>query len=355
MLHQRLGQWMDGDVPVLHAWADVPDKLADVGPALAAVAQRVSSDPPVVHVFSPGDLLVLLQRLNALVTASVSQSAAPGHFRQIWVLQNAERMDSANLDILRRICVHYPELGVRLVLLSQATTPPAWPEWPEGVQVLALTDPAKTEKGEDFSFSAAQPRRWGWLALWMFLGALAVAAIYWGQEFADQRPKDSQEAPSGTPPLPQVSAEASATVSEPPALTPSAPNNAETVVQQPQALPSAAAPSAGTSETRKTPQATQPVSASRRWLLGLPSGTLVVVHADLSNLREAEKFRASHELLANARILLTSERQGHPGRFLVVTGPFRSSERVTNYIQRLPWKQQAKGVSRDDLLRQVAQ
>ena len=96
------------------------------------------------------------------------------------------------------------------------------------------------------------------------------------------------------------------------------------------------------------------MSASRRWLLGLPANSLVVVHAQVPTLREAEAFRvAGQPVLANARILLTVAQPGRPERYLVVTGPFRSPERVQGYLPRLKWKANATSVSREELLTQV--
>lgn len=114
----------------------------------------------------------------------------------------------------------------------------------------------------------------------------------------------------------------------------------------------AAAPAPAPSPTKVADKDSAPAtsSASRRWLLGLPPASWVVVHAQKASLREADAFRSGQSLLANARILQTS---GPQGQYLVVTGPFRSPERAKNYIQRLDWKASARGVGRDELLTQV--
>jgi len=345
LFQHSLEAWLDGQTPVLHVWANAPQSLADVPSVVEAIAHRQSAQAPAVHVFSPGDLLALLQRLNALMAGSVAPSASPGGVSQIWILQNAERMEVANLDVLRRICIHYPELGVRLVWLSHS---PSAPVWPEGVQTLALHPGREAEKSEGLSLSPPQPKRWVGPAGWILLGALLAAAIFWGLQTIQ---------PAG--PAAPVSSPPSASASGPDALVlvPQRPAGAGQETKETQEISPASAahaPSAvpGSDMGQATPER-QPVSASRRWLLGLPEGTLVVVHADLATLQEAEKFRTSHALLANARILLARERQVGAERFLVVTGPFRSRERVGNYIQRLPWKNQAEGMARDELLRQV--
>lgn len=79
----------------------------------------------------------------------------------------------------------------------------------------------------------------------------------------------------------------------------------------------------------------------------------MVVHKQSASLQEAEVFKASSPLLANARILLTVAQDGKPARYLVVTGPFRSADRVHNYMQRLDWKASASSASREELLRQI--
>ncbi len=80
----------------------------------------------------------------------------------------------------------------------------------------------------------------------------------------------------------------------------------------------------------------------------------MVVHLQAATLREAENFRQSHQpLLANARILQTTESGARSVRYLLVSGPFRSPERVHNYMQRLDWRDKASSLARDKLLEQV--
>lgn len=99
---------------------------------------------------------------------------------------------------------------------------------------------------------------------------------------------------------------------------------------------------------------TAKTSASARWVQGLPPESRVVVHLQAVTLREAENFRQSHQpLLANARILQTTESGARPLRYLLVSGPFRSPERVHNYMQRLDWRDKASSLTREKLLEQV--
>lgn len=119
--------------------------------------------------------------------------------------------------------------------------------------------------------------------------------------------------------------------------------------------PKVASASAAAEKSASPPTVvTAKTSASARWVQGLPPESRVVVHLQAATLREAENFRQSHQpLLANARILQTTESGARPLRYLVVSGPFRSPERVHNYMQRLDWRDKASSLTREKLLEQV--
>lgn len=189
--------------------------------------------------------------------------------------------------------------------------------------------------------------------LWASWGLVAVAAaltvfvlVKSNHRETPQRPVVAAAKPVViSAPVVQASVPAPAPVAVP----------ASTVVLAEAAAPRmAAAPASAPSPTKAADKdsapATASASASRRWLLGLPPASWVVVHAQKASLRDADAFRSGQSLLANARILQTS---GPQGQYLVVTGPFRSPERAKNYIQRLDWKASARGVGRDELLTQV--
>jgi hypothetical protein len=74
------------------------------------------------------------------------------------------------------------------------------------------------------------------------------------------------------------------------------------------------------------------------------------VLGEFASAREAEAFKASDALLANARIVQAAWRPGQEARHGVLTGPFRSTDRAANYMQRLAWRAQARPLSREALL-----
>ncbi len=304
-----------------------------VGTLVGVLATR---QPAVqVQVFQPDELLVLLRSLNSLIGASEPQGDVD-RIEQVWILSRADRMEGDQLDILRRIALNYPELRVRLVFFSVSLLAPATSH---GVHQAQIPVPLRTTPdlaGED---AALTPRR-KHLGPWALLAA-AIAAGGSGLWWAGHRAAD----PSASHPEPAAVSANESAASTPAAQEPPRTDSSPVAASEPasQPMPNGA--------PEPAPAA---MSASRRWLLSLPTNSLVVVHADMPSLREAESFRAAGQpLLANARILQTVAQPERPERYLVVTAPFRSPERAQGYMQRLQWKPQARSVSRDELLSQV--
>lgn len=75
------------------------------------------------------------------------------------------------------------------------------------------------------------------------------------------------------------------------------------------------------------------VQSAHRWLSRLPEGAFVVEHSRHDSLTAAQRSTSSQSYLKEARILALQE--GQQTRYLVVTGPFRSAERVSLYTRRL--------------------
>jgi hypothetical protein len=104
----------------------------------------------------------------------------------------------------------------------------------------------------------------------------------------------------------------------------------------PQALPapaaraaSAAAPQASAPST----PASAPSVSTQDWLASLPDNALVVEHGRYDTMAEARRFIGSRNYLNEARILAVKEGKGE--EYLVVTGPFRTADRASNYMRRL--------------------
>ena len=331
---QQAQAWLRANTGLAHWWspqATVRDE------AIRVLQAQVDTlvPPRRACVFQEGDFLALLQRLNGLLAAAQNgQSQARAHAGQVWILDHAERVSAEHLDILRRICLHYPELQIQLALFSQTAQAPTAAD---GVQVHALVQPARAP-----AYSAAiggaralgrSRRGWVWalvLGLATWSGFLVWRSAQQGQVPAPQRDGATLAAPAGT-----VAAKATPSPDVKPPRLASADSTPVRAAEAPSPVKDGA------------------MSASRRWALGLPPASLAVVHAQVGSLREAEAFRKGKPLLAHARILQTSA-EGAPVRFLVVTGPFRSTERAQNYMQRLEWKSGARSISREELLTLVA-
>lgn len=326
--HQRLAHWWTPHEALLEQAVEL---LRQVLAAEQAVAET--------RVFHPDDLLVILRSLNALIGSSGAVTQ-PEPKEQVWILTRADNMPADQTDILRRIARHYPELQIRLVFFSLSAHPPAAAEGVHQAQIAELTDPWSSGASPE---AAGQARtRWPWVLVAALV--LGAGGLWWWWSAAPVHPAPDVAAPAAGP-----ASEPAEPSSAPTAVAPPVP-------EQPTASAVAASESASASSV---PPAAEPagnaaISASRRWLLGLPANSLVVVHAEVGALREAEAFRAAGQpVLVNARILLVEARPDSTERYLVATAPFRSLDRAQAYMQRLQWKAQARSVTREQLLSQV--
>jgi hypothetical protein len=72
-------------------------------------------------------------------------------------------------------------------------------------------------------------------------------------------------------------------------------------------------------------------------------------------VEQAQKLKAKHKELVNARIVATRKSSGaDEWQFTVVTGPFRSEERAKSYVSRLDWRASTRIRSTDKLKPLVA-
>lgn len=327
--HDMLAHWWTPQAPQLEEGIQTLKDLADT----QGVAMSVRE-------FQPDDLLLLLRSLNALIATGSAQLQID-RTEQLWVLSHTERMARDQIDILQRIVVQYPELGIRLAFFSQVS------ESPTAVPGMHLAPIHRMGEDQAWPMKEATtvPAEAGKRGRpWFMLAAVVLAAMggWWMRELAGPIPRTPAVAVQPPPAEPPASEPAE------PASAPVAPGAAAV------GAASEAASEARTPSAPKAPAATAPVSASRRWLLSLPQDSLLVVHAELDSVRAAESFRSSGQpVLANARIVLAEAGAHREERYLVVTAPFRSAERAQSYIQRLPWKARARPVTREALLKQV--
>ncbi len=333
-------QWLDGPASVVHWWSPDADVLEQGVEALCSQALDLHPGRP-LRVFHDGDFLPVLRQLNALVEAlGQGGVAAQAQVGQVWVLPHAQRMAPEHLDILRRSCLNYPELGLRVALLSQSLLAP---DAAHGIQIVDIQqkkeDLVQTQQPVAAPMGSTAQQQW---LVWVLGGAtVALSAMMLLQAI--------RMATTGKPVVKAATAASVPAVPEPVATASPAPAVTPAAVQVPAV--EASAPEKALVEVSSPAPVVEKASASRRWLSGLPPDSLVVAHVRVNTLREAEGFRSRKEVLANARILVTAPEGGQSERYLVVTGPFRSPERARNHIQRLEWKDGAASFTREELLR----
>lgn len=341
---QEVARWLDAPKGLMHCWSPNADLLEEAVRWWMVQAEKRPSDTLPLF-FAEGDFFPLLQKLNELLAAAQrGESEAQAHAGQFWLVRHAEQLSAEHIDILRRICLHYPELGIHLALFSQTQEVPAAAE---GVRLMGLLADAQLPQVQATAAGDEQPlAREAGSRTWLWVGALSavVLAGFW-LAFPQQGAAPDAGAAESSAPASAASQAASEAPASPAVATPAS-------VPAPAASAAASAAMPAASAPAKT-AAGAAVSLSRRWLLALPPECSVVVHKQSASLQEAEAFKASSSLLANARILLTVAQDGKPARYLVVTGPFRSADRVHNYMQRLDWKASASSASREELLRQI--
>jgi len=296
---------------------------------------RAEAPAVAVEHFTGQQRLALLSHINQgiaqLGLTQAMQTPSPASLpRQISIITHAEQLSTSDVQMLQDLTRHLPGLRWRWVLLGldpsgglnsaaiSGMNPSAPnPQW--RVEPLPLASvPLATEAGS--SPASKQPsKRLVWLSLAALLGLGA-----WGTALhfsdpnsvnfeADKRSEATTPAASApsldTPPSQPIDLVASAVPAEPAAM--------------PQA--SAAA------DTRND----VPAIALRgvRWLALQSPEFFVLEHGAFKTAAQAQSLIQTRNELANARVLM--RKSASPvGRFVVVTGPFRSQERAQNYKAR---------------------
>lgn len=356
---QDVKRWLAAPQSVMHWWSQDPAVLREaVDRVMSSVRQTSPTQSPLL--FTQEDFVPLLQKLNVLMAATqdpAAQKTVSGG--RVWLIERADTLGDEHLDVLRRICSHYPELGIHLALFSLG---PLAPAAIEGIPLAEIQPGLPAYEGLDMTVPKGKPAWQRWSLSLVVLAVLAeVVWLLSGHDFkvsaaapsvAALQPQAVASVPAPPPtPVPDlpVAAKPAPVLSVPAASVPVAPAPAAKTVPSP-------APSV---QTAAAAPASAPVvaagsSASARWVQGLPPESRVVVHLQSASLREAEAFKQMNQpLLANARILQTQETDGRKPRYLVASGPFRSEERAGNYIQRLEWRAEARSITRESLLGQV--
>ena len=369
----------EGQHLILHSGSRVA--LDRANRSLQTCWQALAPQAVVLH-FSARQPWTWLGHLNDQVRRHlphIAQAAAPdlAHHRpeEIVVLHQAEQLKPSDMALLQGLTQHLPGWQVRWVLLCEQPSTTAWGaaashrwlSWrlsddadasPAPTHLATANSPLHTleNTGEstaqasatndaaanvamnaasnaalnaalNAASSPAPPPagRWaqslGWVVLVLVLsvGAWLIAS---GRITLSGLPAASQTAPTPT------------------ATLRTAPG--ETAPPRPAAAPADTAAASETSDPDQAAVATHtapppvPDVAMRgaRWLARQSPEHFVLEHGIFDSADQAQSLIRSRTELSNALIVMHKPGQAHAGRFGVITGPFRSSERAQNYKVR---------------------
>jgi hypothetical protein len=309
---------------------------------------RTAAPAVAVEHFTGQQRLALLSHINQgiaqLGLTQAMQTPSPAALpRQISIVTHAEQLSASDVQMLQNLTRHLPGLRWRWVLLgldpsggqNSAAIPGMNPSEPTPqwmVEPLTLASiPLATEAAS--SPASKQPsKRLARLSLAALLGLGA-----WGTalHFLDPNAAPSQADKRSAAATPAASA---------PSL--------ETLPSQPKDLVASAAPA----EPAAMPQASDaadnrndmPEIARRgvQWLALQSPEFFVLEHGAFQTAAQAQSLIQTQNELANARVLMRNS-ASPVGRFVVITGPFRSQERAQNYKARenLPPQIQVRKIS----------
>jgi hypothetical protein len=330
-----------------------------------------------VEHFRGDQRLALLSHINQgiaqLGLEKAMQTPLPSSLpKQIGIITNAEHLLASDVQMLQDLSSHLPGLSWRWVLLGlghpdDQTSAPVASRPPKNLQSQQMTAPAATEPvapsmlAESPILASPSPTPQASLRTASGLSSkglvrLAVATLLslgaWGTWFhfsgpntapsqADERLAAAGPAPAlHAPPMPSESAPL---LTDSSATTPPSKDKdrvASTDPAAPAAMPQASAAAATSVEV--------PEIAMRgaRWLAQQSPEFFVLEHGVFETAAQAQSLIRSRDELANARVLM--RKTNYPGgRFVVITGPFRSQDRAQNYKVRenLPSQIQAREIT----------
>jgi hypothetical protein len=282
--------------------------------------------------------------------------------RQISIVTHAEQLSASDVQMLQDLTRHLPGLRWRWVLLGLdpsggqnsaaiAGMNPCEPTPQWMVEPLTLASiPLAIEAAS--STATKQPsKRLAWLSLAALLGLGA-----WGTalHFLDPNAAPSQADNRSAAATPAASA---SSLEAPPMRSESGPQQTDSAAHDtPPSQTKEIVASAVSAEPAALPQA--PAAADTRndvpeialrgvrWLALQTPEFFVLEHGAFQTAAQAQSLIRSKDELVNARVLML--KTANPvGRFVVITGPFRSQERAQNYKARenLPPQIQVRRVS----------
>ena len=322
---EALGQAVLKDDQNLVIWRQDSEAMWRAAHALQSLWRTAAPAVAVEH-FTGQQRLAWLGHINQgiaqLGLTQAMQTPSPTALpRQISLVTHAEQLSASDVQLLQDLTRHLPGLRWRWVLLGLD------PQWMAEPRTLA--SPSPTSEAAASPASKQAPKRLAWLSLAALLGLGA-----WGTALhlsdpnsvttrADTRSASaSASAAAATTPTPAASAPA---LEAPPSPTPNP--VASAAPAEPAALPQAPA----AADTRND----VPEIALRglQWLTLQSPEFFVVEHGAFQTAAQAQSLIRSKDELVNARVLM--RKTANPGgRFVVITGPFRSQERAQNYKDR---------------------
>jgi hypothetical protein len=392
-----------GDVRSLGLVSQLDAPLKNFSKRLLACIRSVD-DAVVVEEFRGHEFLSLISRLNQEVAPYLLQKELPFEGSQsmhIWVIDQAQMLSTEQQSIIFRLIELFPALPFRVVWLSNQPLQ-TWKEHGKTECIyldLDAVDPGPIELPEPTLVAdpvdAAVPQglapsneidntsftlKWPASALSQrmkigagLVGAGIVGAVVWmntGTTPAPSAPVHSVASettaanPAATPaseasvPSPSAPTPATPAASSPAVPVaastspkPAAESKAKAKAQATEASSKPAPAKAANAESKALPDAAQ---AGARWLKALPADTYVVEHGNAGSFEQAQKLKAKHKELTNARIVAVRKSSGaDEWQFTVITGPFRSEDRAKSYVSRLEWKSSTRIRGTDKLKGQV--
>jgi hypothetical protein len=344
---EALGQVVLKDDQNLIIWRQDSEAMLCAANALQTL-WRTGAPAVAVEHFTGQQRLALLSHINQgiaqLGLTQAMKTPSPGSLpRQIFIVTHAEHLSASDVQLLQDLTRHLPGLRWRCVLLGLdvsgghnsaaiAGLTPCEPDPQWRVEPLPMASiPLATEAAS--SPASKQPsKRLAWLSLAALLGLGAWgAALHLSDPNAVPSKADNRSV-AATP------AASAASLDAPPSQAKDL--VASALAAEPAAMPQTPADA----DTRHD----VPEIALRgvQWLALQSPEFFVLEHGAFQTAAQAQGLMRTRDELANARVLM--RKSAYPGgRFVVITGPFRSEDRAQNYKVRenLPPQSQVRVVS----------